>query len=156
MVCHIRTVLNQQRRVCCHSKQDQHAAAQQGGPDISRLDPGLHQQWDHAANVHLGNINITPHSHRKVGWICDNCPDGHLHSWSATVYSRTAGNGCPQGSGRKVCKHSCLATKAPSVAAQWECQANDGTLDSVVAESNQPAWWHCDACGNRWCAAINA
>ena len=80
MVCHTGTVLNLQQRVRCHSKQDQHAAAQQAGPDISRLDSDLQQQWDHAANAHLGNIDITPQSHRKVGWLCDQCPDGHLHS----------------------------------------------------------------------------
>ena len=79
MVCHTGTFLNLQQRVRCHSKQDQHAAAQQAGPDISRLDSDLQQQWDHAANAHLG-IDITPQSHRKVGWLCDQCPDGHLHS----------------------------------------------------------------------------
>ena len=156
MVCHTGTVLNQQQGVRCHSKQDQHTAAQQGGPAISRLDPGLQQQWDHAANAHLGNINIKPQSNRKVGWIGDQCPDGHLHSWSAKVHNRTDGNGCPQCSGHKVCKHSCLATKAPSVAAQWDYEANDDSPDSVLAQSNQPAWWHCDACGNRWCARIDA
>ena len=153
MVCHTGTVLNRQQRVRCHY---QHVDAQQGRPDISRLDPDLQQQWDQAANAHLGNINITPQSGRKVGWICDQCPDGHLHSWSARVNNRTAGKGCPQCSGRKVCKHNCLATKAPSVAAEWDYEANDGTPDNVVAQSNQPAWWHCDACGNRWCAVIGA
>ena len=156
MVCHTGTVLNQQRRVRCLSKQDQHVAAQQGGPDISRLDPNLQQQWDHAANAHLGNIDIKPHSGRKVGWICDQCPDGHLHSWSARVHDRTAGTGCPQCSGRKVCKHNCLALKAPSVAAQWDFKANDGTPDGVVAQSHQPAWWHCDVCDSRWCATIGS
>ena len=154
MVCHTGTVLKQQRRVHCHSKQDQHADARQSGPDISRLAPNLQQQWDHAANAHLGNINIKPHSNRKVGWICDQCPDGHLHSWSAVVYHRTAGHGCPQCSGHKVCKHNSLATKAPSVAAEWDCEANDGTPDSVVAQSNEPACWHCGACDSRWCARI--
>ena len=149
MVCHTGTVLNWQRRARCHY---QHAAALQGGPDISRLDPDLQQQWDHAANAHLGNINIRPHSHRKGGWICDQCPDGHLHSWSATVFSRTADKGCPQCSGSKFA----LATKAPSVAAQRDFEANDGIPDSLVAQSNQPAWWHCDICGNRWCASSNA
>ena len=155
MVSHTGAALNQQRRARCHSTQDQHVAAQQGGPDTSRLDPNLQQQWDHAANAHLGNIDIKPHSGRKVGWICDQCPDGQLHSWSAPVYSRTAGNGCPQCSGHKVCKHNCLATKAPSVAAQWDFEANDGTPDNVVAQGHEFAWWHCDACDNRWCAAID-
>ena len=156
VVCHTGTVLSQQWRVCCHSKQDQHAAAQQGGPDISRLETDLQQQWDHAANAHLCNTNMKPHSGRKAVWLCDQCPDGHLHSWSARVTNRTAGDGCPQCSGRKVCKHNCLATKAPSVAAQWDHAANDGTPDGVVAQSHQPAWWHCDVCDSRWCATIGS
>ena len=156
MVCHTDRVLTYQQRVRCHSKRDQHAAAKQGDPDISRLDPDLQQQWDHAANACLGNIKITQQSGRKVGWICDQCPDGHLHSWSATVFNRTNGQGCPQCSGRKVCKHNSLATKAPSVAAEWDCAANDGTPDSVTAQSNQHASWHCDACGHKWRARVDA
>ena len=156
MVWHTGRVLDQPRRVHSHSIASQHAAAQQGGPDISRLDPHLQQQWDHAANTHLGGVDIRPQSKRKVRWICDQCPDGHLHSWSARVQSRTNGSGCPQCSGRKVCKHNSLATKAPAVAAQWDYEANDGTPDGVVAQSNQPAHWHCDACGHEWRATICA
>ena len=140
----------------CHSKRDQHAAANQGPPDISRLDLDLQQQWDHAANAHLGRIDIKPHSNRKVGWIRDQCPDGHLHSWSAQVKGRTDGQGCPQCSGRKFCKHNCLATKAPSVAAQWDYAANEGSPDSVMARSSQHAGWHCDTCGHKWRATIHA
>ena len=153
---HTGKVLDQQREVFCHSKQAQREAAQQEGPDVSRLDADLQQQWDHAANTHLGNVNIGPQSSRKALWICDQCPDGHLHSWSAKVFSRTNGNGCPQCSGHKVCKHNCLATKDPLVAAQWDREKNEATPDSAVAQSNQPAHWHCDACGHEWRAKISA
>ena len=156
MACPTGTSLDQKRAVHCRSKPNQHAAAQQGGPDISRLDPDLQQQWDHAANAHLGKVDIGPHSNKKVGWICDQCPDGHLHSWSATVNNRTNGNGCPQCSGRKVCKHNSLATKEPVVAAQWDYEENEGTPDNVVAQSRQLAAWHCDACGHKWSVRIDA
>ena len=158
MACPARTgkATEQHRAVCCRSKQDQHAFAQQGGPDISRLDPDLQMQWGHAANAYLGDIVITPQSNRKVGWTCDQCPDGHLHSWSARVANRTDGSGCPQCSGRKVCKHNSLATKAPSVALQWDFETNKATPDSVVAQSSRPTHWHCDACGHEWQAKISA
>ena len=142
---------NQEFRMSCHAV-TQSRVSLQGRPVISRLDPALQKQWDHAANAHLGIVVITPYSHQKVGWICDQCPDGHLHSWSATVRSRANGSGCPQCSSRKVCKHNCLATKEASVAAQWDYAANDGTPDRVMAQSNQPAGWHCDACGHKWSA----
>ena len=61
----------------CPSTEPQ--SAQQGGPDISLLDPALQKQWDHAANAHLGNILIAPHTNKKISWTCDQCPDGHPH-----------------------------------------------------------------------------
>ena len=129
---------------------------QQQGPNISHLDPCLQQQWDHAANAHLGNLDIKPHSNRKVWWTCDQCPDGHLHSWEARVDNRSDGTGCPQCSGHKVCRHNSLATKAPEVAAQWDYEANDGTPDDVVALSNTTVGWRCNVCGQPWTATINS
>ncbi|KAL3149588.1 hypothetical protein ABBQ32_002360 [Trebouxia sp. C0010 RCD-2024] len=138
---------------CC-SYQSQHA--QQGPPNISHLDPALQQQWDHAANAHLGNMIIKPFSAKKFWWTCDQCPDGHLHRWLASVSNRTKGRGCPQCSGRAVCKHNSLVTKAPKVAAQWDYEANISTPDSVVAQSHQKVGWHCDQCGCKWTATPNA
>ena len=122
----------------------------QEGPDISLLDSALQKQWDHAANAHLGNIIIKPSSSKEVWWTCDQCPDGYLHRWSAPLHSRSNGSGCPQCSGRKVCQHNSLTTKAPEIAAQWDYEANDGTPDSVVAQSNKAVGWLCDACGHKW------
>ena len=139
----------------CRSYQNQPAPVQHEGPDISNLDPHLQQQWDLVANAHLGNIVIKPYSNKKVVWQCDQCPDGHLHTWSALVSSRTNGNGCPQCVGRQVCKHNSLATKAPLVAAQWDYEANGGTPEDVLAQSNQMANWHCQFCGCKWEAAPN-
>ena len=156
LACHTGKALDQHREFHCQAKQGQRATAQQGGPDISRLDPDLQEQWDHAANADLGSVKITAQSNKKVGWICNQCPDGHLHSWSATVSNRANGNGCPQCSGKKVCKHNSLATKAPSVAAQWDHAANDGTPDDITAYSNKHANWHCNACGHKWRAIIFA
>ena len=153
MVCHIGKAWNQHREVRCHRKQAQPAQKQQEGPNISRLDPDLQQQWDHAANAQIGKVNIAPSSARKVWWTCDQCPDGHLHRWEARLAARTRGSGCPQCSGHKVCKHNSMATKAPSVAHQWDYEANDGTLDSMVAQSHRPVGWLCGACGHKWSQA---
>ena len=116
----------------------------------------MQQQWDHRFNAHIGNAVIRPKSHRKVWWTCDQWPDGHLHSWQTTVADRTKGRGCSQSSGRKVCKHICLATKAPLVAAQWDCEANAGSPSSVVAQSRRMVGWHCDVCGHKWDASLHA
>ena len=154
MGCHAGTARSLKPDLRYPSSQGQ--PVKQKGPGISRLEPALQQQWDHAANARLGNIDIKPYSTKVVWWTCDQCPDGHLHKWEASVQSRSAGRGCPQCSGRKVCKHNSLATKAPLVAAQWDYGANDGTPDSVVAHSNKVVGWLCDACGNNWSATINS
>ena len=156
VACHAGRQQEQRVEVRCHSNQGQHAIVQQKGPDINRLFPALQQQWDHAANARLGNIDIKPKSGRKAWWICDQCPDGHLHRWEAIVANRSNGSGCPQCCGLKVCKHNCLATKDPLVAAQWDYEANDGTPDSLVAQSNKPVGWLCDVCGHKWSASPNA
>ncbi|KAL3158683.1 hypothetical protein ABBQ32_011425 [Trebouxia sp. C0010 RCD-2024] len=98
---------------------------------------------------------IKPHSNQKVSWTCDQCPEGHLHGWSASVNNRSRGNGCPQCSGNALCKHNSLATKAPLVAAQWNYEANNGTPDDVVAQSSKKFGWHCHECGCKWSATPN-
>ena len=142
-------------KVRCHSGRCQQAQVQQKGPDISHLDQALQKQWDDTKNAHLGNVVIKPHSNKEVWWTCDQCPDGHLHSWSATVHARTSGNGCPQCSGRKVCKHNSLATKEPETAAQWDYKENDASPDSLVAQSRQVVAWLCATCGHKWCARVH-
>ena len=114
----------------------------------------LLKQWDHDANKHLGPIVITPYSNRKVWWLCDQCPDGHLHSWITTVASRSIGGGCPQCSGRSVCKHNFLATKNPLVAPEWHPTSNAFSPEDVTATSHKSAVWQCQACSHVWTARI--
>ncbi|KAL3153715.1 hypothetical protein ABBQ32_013311 [Trebouxia sp. C0010 RCD-2024] len=125
-------------QVCCDACQSQIAHVnQQEGPDIRNLLQLLQKQWDHAANAQLGNTVIKPYSNMKVSWICDQCSDGHVHSWSAPVSNRSRGRGCPQCGGCQICQHNSLATKAPMVAAQWDYEANEERPDDVLAHSNQ-------------------
>ncbi|KAL3147863.1 hypothetical protein ABBQ32_002584 [Trebouxia sp. C0010 RCD-2024] len=44
---------------------------------------------------------------------------------------------------------------APLVAAQWNYEVNDGTPDSVVAQSSQPVGWLSDVCDGKWTATPN-
>jgi len=130
-------------------------AKQQQGPDISLLSSKLQQQWDHAKNAHLGNVNITPNSGQKVHWTCPDCPDGHPHQWEARVYNRTDNANCPFCIGKRVCQHNSVATKAPYVAATWDSTANDGTPHDFTAASNRRKQWYCPVCGHKWLARIN-
>lgn len=49
-----------------------------------------------------------------------------------------------------------LATKAPTVAAQWSYEKDNGTADSVVAQRSQVFRWLCDAYGHKWTVSIDA
>ena len=129
------------------------AQAEEQGPDISCLSSLLQSQWDHLKNAHLSNVLITPHSNRKVWWVCDQCPDGYAHEWETTVNSRTNGSGCPYCASRSVCQHNSLPTHAPAVAAQWSSK-NQLSSDKFMANSNKPAIWQCH-CGHEWTAAIS-
>ena len=125
-------------------------------PDISLLAAHLQQQWDSAANAHLGGVVIKPYSNRSVCWVCDQCPDGHVHQWQAAVSDRSRGTGCSQCAGKKVCQHNSLATKAPDVARYWNYSRNKSKPDTVLAHSNTQVEWSCDVCGHEWTASPNA
>ena len=128
--------------------------AERQGPDISCLSPLLQSQWDRLKNAHLGNVLITPHSGRKVWWVCDQCPDGHAHEWEASVANRANGTSCPYCASRSVCQHNSLPTHAPAVAAQWSSQ-NQLSPDRFTVNSHKSAVWHCH-CGHDWTAAISS
>ena len=125
-------------------------------PDISLLAPHLQLQWDHTANAHPEHIIIRPYSHRRVWWMCNQCPDGHPHRWQATVNKRSSGTGCPQCAGRKVCQHNSLATKAPDVAKHWNYSKNSAKPDAVLANSNTDVEWLCNVCGHEWTVSPNS
>ena len=145
-------------RTCCSAQQqhssDQHTNTdQQQGPDISLLSPVLQRQWHSAKNVHHGNILIKPHTHRKVWWSCDQCPDGHPHVWEATVSPRSNGTSCPFCNNNRVCQHNSLATKRPDIALEFS-DRNQGTAHEYTAASRKAVFWRCRY-GHEYAAAIN-
>ena len=131
---------------------NQAADSPQPCPDISLLSKQLQQQWDHAANLHLGKVIIHKFSNKKVWWTCDQCPDGHSHKWQSQVDDRSGGRGCPYCSGHRVCKHNSLATLAPVAATFWDTAKNGCTPEEIVAKGGQRAHWHCSVCKHEWLA----
>ena len=150
------TGLRARALTCTRCAASLHQASQVSGPDISQLDRHLQEQWDHAANAHLGNIVVKPFASRKVQWRCDQCPDGHPHIWLASVCSRSSGSGCPCCKGQKVCRHNCLSVRAPRVAEEWHPQLNDCTPDQITAMSNKKAHWLCPICKHVWASTIGS
>ncbi len=125
------------------------------GPNTSLLAEELQTQWHEKLNMHLGNILIRPGSGCKVWWPCDKCPDGLPHIWKAAVFNRTYGRGCPFCSGRAVCQHNTLATKAPEVALFWDAKKNHPmSPDQVTVNGHMRAHWKCNVCLHEWQASV--
>ena len=122
------------------------------GPDISLLNPVLQRQWEHARNVHHGNILIKPYTHRKVWWSCDQCPGGHPHAWEACVSDRSRGASCPFCTSKRVCQHNSLATKHPCIAVEFS-DRNQGTAHDYTAASHKAVFWRCKH-GHEYLASI--
>ena len=128
---------------------------EQAGPNICLLAPHLQQEWDQAANAHLGSITITAQSGRNVWWSGGMCKTGQPHRWQAVVSNRTGGTGCPYAAGKTVCPCNDLAHNHPEVAAEWDCETNNGrTPETVAARSRFRAAWRCGVCAHRWSATV--
>ncbi|DBA82366.1 TPA: hypothetical protein ACH3X2_000622 [Trebouxia sp. C0005] len=125
-----------------------------GLPDISELSPHLQQEWHPGNNVVLGSSKIKPYSNLKVMWSCLNCPAGHPHIWTTRVALRTVGSRCPYCEGRRLCKHSSLATKAPRQVKFWNQDKNAKTPEQMLAGSDLRAEWKCPICSHEWQAQV--
>jgi len=71
------------------------------------------------------------------------------------VNQRTVSDGCPFCKGKRVCKHSSLATRAPNVTQSWDAEANAGTPHNYTAQSNHRAYWLCPTCKHKWSTTIS-
>ena len=75
------------------------------------------------------------------------CPEGPDHEFERVVHrSRKKGKwtGCPYCAGRLVSVTNCLATVAPTTAAQWHPTKNGArTPRDIVGRSSEHAWWKC-------------
>ena len=144
------------RQCCACQALPEPPAAGPAGPNTRLLKPQLQKQWHHANNQHLGSIQISTSSNRRVWWTCDQCPCGLPHEWLATINSRQCMNTqCPFCTNRKLCHHNSLLTVAPSVASYWDTAKNGVTADQVLAGSGTRRHWLCPTCSHSWQAQID-
>jgi DNA-directed RNA polymerase subunit RPC12/RpoP len=117
-----------------------------GFNDSGTLYPELTKEWHPTKNKKLKPTDILSRSAKKVWWICK-CG----HEWKADLHSRTAGNGCPYCSGKKMLEgFNDLATTHPELAKQWHPTKNgDIKPTNITANSNKEIWWMCE-CGHEW------
>ncbi len=112
-----------------------------GENDLSTVNPQLASEaygWD--PSTEMGG---TAH---KRDWIC-----GLGHIWTATVLSRSQGNGCPFCANQKVLPgFNDLVTSNPNLAAE----AYGWDPSTVVSKSHAKYEWQCGQ-GHVWTAAIS-
>jgi len=113
----------------------------------------LSVEWHKSKNSNLVFEQVAAKSNKTAWWKCSNG-----HEWQATVASRTAGNGCPVCSGRKILTgYNDLATLNPELIKDWDSSANHNLEPQQLSpNTHQKAWWKCHACGNCWEAEIKS
>ena len=125
---------------------------QQGENDLATVNPDLAAEWSSTKNGTLLPTQITANSNKKVWWL-GKCG----HEWEATICSRTAGNGCPFCSNKRVLPgFNDLATAYPEIAEEWNYKRN-GALspEDFTYGSERKVWWVCSKCGYEWETTIN-
>ena len=60
------------------------------------MDPELAKEWDPNNNGDLTPYDVTPGSHKKVGWKCQLCS----YEWETRIYVRTRSD-CPECGNKK-------------------------------------------------------
>ncbi|MDD5511235.1 MAG: zinc-ribbon domain-containing protein [Dehalococcoidales bacterium] len=117
--------------------------------NLFSVNPSLARQWHPTKNGQLTPRDVTPHSSRRVWWIC-----AKGHEWQATIARRSDRTGCPYCAGHAVCEDNCLATLNPSLARQWHPTRNGQlTPKDVTQYSYKKVWWICSK-GHEWQARI--
>lgn len=116
-------------------------------------DDTLLRQWDTEKNADLTPYTVSYGSQKKPYWRCD-----RGHSWQATVFSRTAGAGCPYCAGKRVWRDgNDLASAFPEVAAEWHPMKNAPlTPGDVRPGTHRRVWWKCKAAGHEWYAEVKS
>jgi len=113
-------------------------ASEENNLQVSNRD--LAMEWHPTKNGTLRPSEVTPHTGRKVWWICE-----RGHEWQAAVWTRVDKDcGCPKCSGRVATNDNNLAVVRPDLAKEWHPTKNgDLRPTDVKPKSNRKVWWLC-------------
>ena len=113
-----------------------------GFNDLATTDPDIAKEWS-ALNP-FKPTEVTRGSRKKVEWECINCKQ----TWPAQICLRTLNRTkCPYCSNHKpIPGISDLATKFPSIAAEWDADNNKDEPEEYLPYSKHIAFWKCPAC----------
>lgn len=109
--------------------------------------PVLALQW-HPTRNQISATEVSAGSSRKGWWVC---PEGH--EWSATIASRSAGNGCPYCINRYVGYGNSLQERYPGIASEIDQDKSPTDSRKIGAGSTTSLWWKCSR-GHSWQAPV--
>jgi hypothetical protein len=123
-----------------------------GQNDLASTFPVIASEWHPEGNGALTPDKVMKSSHFRAVWICR-----YTHEWTAPVYSRIAGSGCPTCAGQKVLSgFNDLGTSHPELIDEWHQSKNEKlTVESLSSGSNVKVWWSCKR-GHEWVASPNS
>ena len=123
-----------------------------GYNDFASVHPELVPEWDCERNGDLKPSDVVYGSHRTVWWKCE-----LGHSWTASLYIRHEGFGCPYCSGRRAYSgFNDLTTHAPWLLESWDYDRNEGlSPDSILPYTNRKVWWKCPN-NHHWRSTVNS
>ena len=132
------TVSNRVDRRSGCPKCSRHLASEENNLQICY--PDIAMEWHPTKNGTLRPSDVTPHTGRKVWWICEKG-----HEWQAAVWTRVDKDcGCPMCSGRVATNDNNLAVVRPDLAKEWHPTKNgDLRPTDVKPKSNRKVWWLC-------------
>lgn len=114
--------------------------------------PEVAAEWHPIKNNTRTPQMVAPNSNKYAWWVCP-----HGHEYEAKISDRAKGNGCPICAGKVILPgFNDLATKNPTLAAEWHPTMNGTLTPSTVAPgSHTKAWWQCPE-GHVWEAQIKS
>ena len=115
-------------------------------PTFAACQHPLLAEWDHACNAADGHFpdKVTLKSSKKIHWLCNKCPLGQQHSWTATPGNRVSSqtsSGCPFCAGSAVCTCNSLQTHHAAIAAEWDHDRNSRSPQDYTFASSSVVWW---------------
>jgi hypothetical protein len=117
--------------------------------NLKICNPLVASEWNYSKNGMLVPYNFTPHSGKKVWWICING-----HEWEAKIGDRSNNHNCPKCYGCIPSQEYNMGIQYPHLCITWDSEKNGSlTPYDVTPKSDRKVWWKC-TCGHEWFARI--
>jgi hypothetical protein len=101
--------------------------------------PDLAAEWHPTKNGDLTPSDVTPHSNKRVWWMC-----ARGHDWLKDCGGRAQGRGCPYCAYKKCWPgFNDLKTTHPYLVDEWDWASNTITPDEIIAGGHNSVSWIC-------------